>query len=259
MKTMKNTKEGTGLRSMFTKGMMMLMIFVGLLGTDCLAQQKKSTSKSKTANSKTTETPAPTAFAPGKESGMRKLWNDHIVWTRQYMISEMSGAADKDAIFNRLRQNAQDMAKAMKETHPSIDDKVLGGILDSTVLMMTKLIFETNLGSDRTGAFETKEALMKHLDRTAQYLNTANPGWSLAELKLMLQGYLNETHNEILARKNQIWDADIAAYDRLNNHVMKLADAFATGTIQLENPQQQPVVQDGKTPTGKNSTGATGK
>jgi hypothetical protein len=199
---------------------------------------------------------------------MRKLWNDHIVWTRQYMISEMSGAADKDAIFNRLRQNAQDMAKAMKEAQPGVDDKVMASILDSTVLMMTKLIFETNLGSDRTGAYETKEALMKHLDRMALYLNSANPGWSLPELKLMLQGYLNETHNEILARKNQIWEADIAAYDRLNNHVMKLADAFATGSIQLDNQQQiqQSAGQDGKAPgaqknqgTGKNTNGATGK
>lgn len=260
MDTNKNTTVNKG-KSMLTKAMMLLMIFAAsLVSTESMAQQKKTgSSTKKTTDKKTTETTAPTAFTPGKESTMRKLWNDHIVWTRQYIISEMGASADKDAIFTRLRQNSKDISKAMKDQYPSMDEATLSTLLDSTVLTMTTLVFQTNVGSGNNGgsdAYTTKEVLMKHLDRLAVFLNTANPGWSLPELKLMLQGYLNETHNEILARKNKIWDADIAAYDRLNNHVMKLADAFASGSIQLNDPQ--PVMQDpnqnGKTGTGTQKT-----
>lgn len=244
MNTKMNTTESK-VKSALTRSMMLIMIFAAslLMSTETMAQQKKSGTTKKTDDKNATEAQASAAFVPGKESVMRKLWNDHIVWTRQYIISEMAATADKDAIFNRLRQNSQEIAKAMKAQYPGIDEATLGTLLDSTVITMTTLIFQTNIGSGASGgsdAYTTKEILMKHLDRMAVFLNAANPGWSLPELKLMLQGYLNETHNEILARKNKIWDADIAAYDRLNNHVMKLADAFASGTIQL-NDQQQPV------------------
>lgn len=254
----KTTGEVKTLKGSFTRLIMLLVIATTMITTDCFAQQKKST-KSKTTD-KTTETTTAAPVTPSKESVMRKLWSDHIVWTRQYMISEMSSSADKEAIFNRLRQNSIDIAKAMKEQYPAIDDKALTGLLDSTVMTMTTLIFQTNTGSEGIGAYETKEALMKHLDRLAIFLNAAHPGWSLPELKIMLQGYLNETHNEILARKNKIWEADIAAYDRLNNHVMKLADAFATGTITLDGGQP-PVNTDQnpqKTAGQKNGTNSAG-
>jgi hypothetical protein len=260
MKTMMTTRSQ---KSTLAKAMMLLMIFTAsLFSADCMAQQKKTTTKGKTTD-KNAKTDAATMapVTPSKESEMRKLWSDQIVWTRQYMISEMSATADKDAIFGRLRQNTKEMAKAMKDLYPGIDEATLATMLDSTVITMTTLIFQTNIGSGNNGgsdAYSTKEALMKHLDKMAVFLNTANPGWSLPQLKLMLQGYLNETHNEIMARKNKIWDADIAAYDRLNNHVMKLADAFATGTIQLEGQQQQDPNMNGKsktTGTGTNKTG----
>ena len=252
------TTDGNNLRGRFTKAIMLLMIFAATLtATESMAQQKKTTTSKSKTTSKDASTTAPAPVVPTKESVMRKLWSDNIVWTRQYMISEMSASADKDAIFNRLRQNSKDMAKAMKEQYPGLDEATLASMLDSTVLTMTTLIFQTNIGSGSNGggdAYTTKEALMKHLDRMAAFLNTTNPGWSLPELKLMLQGYLNETHNEILARKNKIWDADIAAYDRLNNHVMKIADAFATGTIQLDS-QQQGQNQDMNQQNGKTGTG----
>lgn len=243
MKTMTMTRKGSGLKSTITKGMLMLILFVGLAGTECFAQQKKGTGK----QGKNTETEQPAGFTVGKEASMRKLWNDHIVWTRQYMISEMNGLADKEAIMTRLRANARSISEELHELHPAVDEQAMVSILDSTVLFVTKLIFETNVGSTRTGAYETKEVLMKLMDRMAVYLNSVNEGWKLPEMKMLLQGYLNETHNEILARKNQIWDADIAAYDRLHNHVLKIADAFASGTIQLDSPKE-PVAQDGKTP-----------
>lgn len=239
----------------FNKAIMLIMIIAAsIISNDALAQQKKSTKKTD-KNAQTTEAPAAPA-TPSKESVMRKLWNDHIVWTRQYMISEMNDSPDKGAIYAKLRENQREIAKEMKAQHPAVDEATLASMLDSTVLTMTRLIFETNLGGESGDAYKTKEHLMQQLDRIAGYLNSVNPGWKLPEMKLMMQSYLNETHNQMLARKNRIWDADIAAYDRLNNHVMKMADAFATGTIVLDGGQSQTGSMD---PNMKTGTPATGK
>ena len=47
-------------------------------------------------------------------SAMRKLWEDHITWTRLYIVSVAGGLPDKDATAQRLLRNQADIGNAVK-------------------------------------------------------------------------------------------------------------------------------------------------
>ena len=45
---------------------------------------------------------------------MRKLWEDHVTWTRLAVISLVAGTPDTEATVARLLQNQTDIGNAIK-------------------------------------------------------------------------------------------------------------------------------------------------
>src|SRR5262245_21420385 len=45
---------------------------------------------------------------------MRKLWEDHITWTRLYIVSVAADLPDTDAVATRLLQNQTDIGNAIR-------------------------------------------------------------------------------------------------------------------------------------------------
>src|SRR5437868_1054791 len=45
---------------------------------------------------------------------MRKLWEDHITWTRVFIISAAGGLGDQQAATERLLRNQTDIGNAIK-------------------------------------------------------------------------------------------------------------------------------------------------
>src|SRR5678815_5474623 len=67
--------------------------------------------------------PAPAFATPKPQSqkitqddfnnAMRKLWEDHITWTRHFIVSAEANLPDKAATMQRLLQNQTDIGNAM--------------------------------------------------------------------------------------------------------------------------------------------------
>jgi hypothetical protein len=213
-----------------------VLCFSLIFSADCYAQKPstKSNTKARTTKGKTQTPPPPPAPAP--ESPMRKLWLENAMWTRMYLVN--FGGEDKAAILTRLRKNVNEIALESKKTQPGIDDKRFASLLDSAVIGVTSLIFQANLGQG-TEAYQAKENLMKQTNQLADFLNKANPNaFPLAETKVLFQGYLNETHNQIMSRASKSWEADIGAFDRVNDFAVRIADATTKGI--MVNPPPPP-------------------
>src|SRR5689334_6669120 len=78
--------------------------------------------------------------------GMRKLWEDHITWTRLAIVSFAAGAPDLPATEARLLRNQSDIAAAIRPYYGRAAAKRLRGLLRAHILGAVALLQAAKAG-----------------------------------------------------------------------------------------------------------------
>jgi hypothetical protein len=160
---------------------------------------------------------------------MRKLWEDHITWTRLYIVSAIADLPDKDATANRLLQNQTDIGNAVKTFYGEAAGDKLAAQLKDHILIAVDII-----DAAKKGDAAKKDAAVKrwtaNADDIATFLSGANPKhWPLAEMKKMMRDHLDLTTAELVAHLQKDGPADVAAYDKVHGQILKMADMLSSG------------------------------
>ena len=164
-------------------------------------------------------------------SDMRKLWEDHITWTRLAIISLTTGSPDTQATVGRLLQNQADIGNAIKPFYGKAAGSKLTDLLRQHILIAADLIAAAKSG-DQTKLADAQARWNANADQIATFLNRANPkAWKLAEMKAMMRDHLKLTTNEAVARLQGNWAADVAAYDAVHRQVLHMADMLSSGIV----------------------------
>ncbi len=66
----------------------------------------------------------------------------------------------------------------------------------------------------------------QNADKIAEFLSSANPNYSLNDLKDMLYQHLKYLTDQVVARLSNDWKADIDAYDKGEEHMIHFADGI---------------------------------
>jgi hypothetical protein len=67
-------------------------------------------------------------------------------------------------------------------------------------------------------------------DAIAAFLSSANPkNWPSAEMTKMMHEHLDLTTAEVQARLKGDWTADVAAYDKVHEQILRMADMLSAG------------------------------
>lgn len=162
---------------------------------------------------------------------MRKLWEDHITWTRLFIVSDLAGLPDKDQTAARLLQNQDDIGNAIKPFYGDAAGDQLTKLLREHILTAAELLDAAKAGD--TAAFEdAKTRWYANADEIAAFLNAANPKyWPLDEMKAMMKSHLDLTLEEASARLNGDWSGDVAAYDKIHGQILEMADMLSQGIM----------------------------
>ena len=191
----------------------------------------------------TTASPAPTVAAVGVadrdslRSSMRKLWEDHITWTRLYIVSAEAGAPDTDATAQRLLQNQTDIGNAIKPLYGDAAGKQLTSLLRAHILTAGDLITAAKAGDTATVAV-VKDKWYANADEIADFLSTANPSnWPADEMRTMMHEHLDNTLAEAVDHLQGNFTADIADYDKVHDQILHMADMLTDGIV-AQFPQQ---------------------
>jgi hypothetical protein len=161
---------------------------------------------------------------------MRRLWEDHVTWTRLAIISLTTGSPDTDATVGRLLRNQDDIGTAVAGFYGRDAGAQLATLLKEHITIAADLIGAAKAGDEQELA--RQQGLWEgNADRIARFLNDANPRWRLAPTREMLLDHLRLTTNEAVARLQGDWTADVAAYDEIHLQALHMADMLSTGIV----------------------------
>jgi hypothetical protein len=162
---------------------------------------------------------------------MRRLWEDHITWTRLFIVSAVAGLPDTGPTAERLLQNQADIGNAIKPFYGEAAGDQLTALLRDHILIAADLVTAAKAGD--TAALEAAHALWyANADDIAAFLASANPHhWPQAEMAAMMREHLDLTLQEAGARLAGDWSADIAAYDQIHLQALHMADMLSDGII----------------------------
>lgn len=161
-------------------------------------------------------------------SATRKLWEDHITYTRNYIISALAGLPDGDAVAQRLLKNQDDIGDAIKPFYGDDAGKKLSALLRDHILIATEVVKAAKAGSHAQLADAQKKWSANGRD-IAAFLSGANPNWPKSDLEAMLQKHLDLTTGEVVGRVKKDWNADIKSYDEGHAHMLMFADVLTDG------------------------------
>lgn len=163
--------------------------------------------------------------------GMRKLWEDHITWTRVYIIDALAGLPDADAAAARLLRNQEDIGAAIVPYYGTAAGSQLTALLKDHIMIATEVLKAAKAGSNAQVAAQQKR-WSANADQIAVFLSTANPAWPRATVRDGLQKHLDFTTQEVVSRLQGNWAADIAAYDANHDHMLMFSDMLTNGIVQ---------------------------
>jgi hypothetical protein len=162
---------------------------------------------------------------------MRKLWEDHITWTRLAVISLTTDSPDTKATVGRLLSNQTDIGNAIRPYYGAAAGKQLTALLREHILIAADLIAVARKG-DQAGVTSEQARWTKNADRIATLLSSANPrSWKLGAMKAMMHDHLRLTTNEVVARLQKNWAADVRAYDAIHRQILHMADMLSSGLV----------------------------
>jgi hypothetical protein len=81
-------------------------------------------------------------------SAMRKLWEDHVTWTRLYIVAAAANLPEKDATAQRLMQNQTDLGNAIKPYYGDEAGGKLTTLLTEHIKIATELIDAAQKGDN---------------------------------------------------------------------------------------------------------------
>jgi hypothetical protein len=200
---------------------MMILFVVAPASAAFPAQQKKGRMPTKMASS---------GSSVELRVGMRKLWEDHITYTRNYIISSLANLEDAGMVAGRLLRNQDDIGDAVKPFYGVETGKKLSELLRAHIVIATEVVTAAKTGSNE----ELTKANRKwytNADEIALLLSSANPHWQKDDLKIMLYKHLEFTTQEVVSRLKKDWASDIDAYDKGHVHMLMFADVLADGIV----------------------------
>jgi hypothetical protein len=180
--------------------------------------------------SKSMSMPSHDDAAATLKQDMRKLWTDHVVWTRDYIVAAVGDQPDAQAAAGRLMKNQDDIGNAVAKYYGAPAGQQLTALLKQHISIAVDLIKAAKAG-DKAAQKAADDKWQQNGVDIADFLSKANPNWPKATLTDMMKKHLATTTDEVVARLTKNWEADVRAYDAVYDHILHMSDTLSDGIV----------------------------
>ena len=161
---------------------------------------------------------------------MQRLWIEHVMWTRSFIISTANDLKDLDAVTKRLLRNPVDFANQLRPLYGNQKAMRFQDLFTEHLLIAAQLVNAAEAGND-TEVMELREKWYVNADDIAKFLSEINPYWSQKKWQALLFDHLKMTEDEAVQILTGQYDASIDQYDAIQDQALKMANYMANGII----------------------------
>jgi hypothetical protein len=162
---------------------------------------------------------------------MRRLWEDHITWTRLFIVSAAADLPDAPATTARLLRNQKDIGDAIKPFYGRAAGTRLTSLLREHILGAAELVGAAKAG-DQAAVERHRAAWNRNANQIAGFLSKANPRhWPRREMRSMMRDHLDLTLAEAVAHLGGDHRASIRHYDQVHRQILAMADMLSDGIV----------------------------
>jgi hypothetical protein len=169
---------------------------------------------------------------------LRKLWNDHVIWTREYIIAATTNSPSLPFAEKRLMHNQVEIGNAVAEFYGKDAGDQLTQLLKEHIAQAGELTKAAVAGVGLKGAAKRKnDKLFKSIDKKwhtnadkiSAFLHKANPYLPYNDVQALMYKHLELTTQEVVNRLTKNWAKDVETYDDLREEINHMADALTKG------------------------------
>lgn len=161
---------------------------------------------------------------------IRQLWEQHVYWTRFFIISTAANLNDLKPVTDRLLQNPKDFAQLLTPLYGVKTACRFQELFTQHLLIAADLVNAAKNG-EKEKVDCAREKWYENADEIAAFLASVNRCWKEARWKEMLHCHLKMTEKEALLYLQGNYAASIEVFDKIENEALNMADDMFCGTI----------------------------
>lgn len=159
----------------------------------------------------------------------RRAWYDHVIYTRNTILSMLANGEDMAASLDRLLKNQDDIGNLFRSFYPPDQVDQLVKLLKEHITQAGDIVQATLNGTDTTALIEQWR---ENCQTIAKTLIDLNPYYQQTNLTSLWDEHLTLTLNEIAFRNAKNWTSDILNFDKILDNIESIAEILINGVVE---------------------------
>jgi hypothetical protein len=163
---------------------------------------------------------------------MRKLWEDHVTWTRLAIVTFADGSAGFPTTAQRLLDNQDDIGAAIAPFFGTSAGDQLAALLHEHITLAVAILQAAKDG-DTAGFNSAKARWYANANDIADFLARINPRfWPDDVMREDMKVHLDQTLAEAADELAGHYADSVRDYEAIHLHILAMADMLSTGIIE---------------------------